>query len=186
MTSSVYIILEKCPERCMQDQFPFPSPLFSPYSAHGQKPMSRTDVQQLVCQEWVQGRKFPLQGSPGQPHKIWTMGSWQHLCLQRQHVFQVAEQPRWGAALCLLPQHVTTPSDVPTVGLLFSFPGTLIHRNSLGVSEVPLCLRSGTSYSTYSSQNLLHLHNYEQRSHGYGPASYYSSWTPALPSPGTC
>jgi len=45
--------------------------------------MGSTEVQQLVCQEGVQGWKFPFQGSPGQPREIWMIGSWQHLCLQK-------------------------------------------------------------------------------------------------------
>jgi len=47
-------------------------------------------------------------------------------------------------------------------------------------SKVLLCPRKGTSYSTYSSQNLLHLHNNKKRSHWYEPASCYSPSVPGL------
>lgn len=85
-----------------------------------------------------------------------------------------AEQTRWGAALWVLTPPATTPFQSTSNGTACSFSGIPICHNSLGISQVLLCLRKGTSQSTYNSQNLLHLRNYAHRNHQYEPAGCYS------------
>lgn len=172
MTSSVYIIPGKCPERCIQDQFPFPSPLLNQCNAQGL--LQR-------CSSWYvrRGRRGghflsrALQGSHMKSGS-WVAGG-TSVCRDNTYF-------RWQSSLAgVLPSDFCPHHTFCGSMLLCSFPGIPIHRNSLGVSKVLLCLRRGASYSTYSSQNLLHLHSYEQRNHQYKPESCYSSSAPGLP-----